>query len=199
MSVADASLTATGNPSVVAASAASIEARPSHAGEPYGTVTFDNATGLVVANLDGSYTGGVGGTPTLKIDFYVPQYLRDGVTPVLDPAFRPAALATRAFRAAVRATGSPVPVTLALEQTDGSVFHFHTELAPAGHALAAANFSHVERLAKFLLWQRGGWRFHFTGPSELAAQLQNHFRETATGKFDSNMHRCGPNASMTCR
>jgi fimbrial isopeptide formation D2 family protein/uncharacterized repeat protein (TIGR01451 family) len=56
-----------------------------------GTVSFDNATGLVVATLTGAYTGGVGGVPTLKIDFYVPEFLRDGVTPVLDPvtgAFR---------------------------------------------------------------------------------------------------------------
>lgn len=56
-----------------------------------GTVTYDNATGLVVAALTGSYTGGIGGVPTLKIDFYVPEFLRDGVTPVLDPvtgAFR---------------------------------------------------------------------------------------------------------------
>ncbi|NBR85488.1 MAG: ROK family protein [Proteobacteria bacterium] len=109
------------------------------------------------------------------------------VTPVLDPAFRPAVLATHAFRDAVRATGRAVPVTLALEQTDGSVFHHQTELAPAAHPLAAANFSHLERLAKFLLWQRGGWRFHFTGPAQLAAQLQAHFRDTATGRFDSNL------------
>lgn len=55
-----------------------------------GTVTYDNATGLVVATLTGSYTGG-DPVPTLKIDFYVPEFLRDGVTPVLDPetgAFR---------------------------------------------------------------------------------------------------------------
>ena len=109
------------------------------------------------------------------------------VTPVLDPAFRPAVLACHAFRDAVLATGHAEPVALALEQADGSVFHFRTELAPAGHALAAANFIYVERLAKFLLWQRGGWRFHFTGPKELAAQLQAHFRDTATGRFDSNL------------
>lgn len=50
-----------------------------------GAVTYDNATGLVVATLAGSYTGGAA-APTLKIDFYVPEFLRDGVTPVLDPA-----------------------------------------------------------------------------------------------------------------
>lgn len=109
------------------------------------------------------------------------------VTPVLDPAFRPPVLANHAFRDAVRATGQAVPVIFALEQADGSIFHFRTELAPANHPLAAANFSCVERLAKFLLWQRGGWRFHFTGPTELAAQLQAHFRHTATGMFDSNL------------
>lgn len=109
------------------------------------------------------------------------------VTPVLDPAFRPAVLASHAFRDAVRATGQAVPVTLALEQADGSVFHHRTELAPASHPLAIANFSHLERLAKFLLWQRGGWRFLFTGQPELAALLQAHFRDTATGKFDSNL------------
>lgn len=56
-----------------------------------GTTSFDNATGEVTANFTGSYTGGVGGVPTLKIEFYVPEFLRDGVTPVLDPvtgAFR---------------------------------------------------------------------------------------------------------------
>lgn len=50
-----------------------------------GTVTYDNATGLVVATLTGSYTGGAA-APTLKIDFYVDEFLRDGTTPVLDPA-----------------------------------------------------------------------------------------------------------------
>lgn len=50
-----------------------------------GTTFFDNATGEVRADFNGSYTGGVGGVPTLKIEFYVPEFLRDGVTPVLDP------------------------------------------------------------------------------------------------------------------
>jgi hypothetical protein len=61
------------------------------------------------------------------------------VTPVLDPAFRPAALATRAFRAAVAATGRGVPVRLALEQADGSVFRFDTRGAARGHPDAAGN------------------------------------------------------------
>jgi fimbrial isopeptide formation D2 family protein/uncharacterized repeat protein (TIGR01451 family) len=50
-----------------------------------GSVAIDYATGQVVATLTGSYTGGTN-APTLKIEFYVTEFLRDGITPVLDPA-----------------------------------------------------------------------------------------------------------------
>lgn len=108
-------------------------------------------------------------------------------TPVLDPCFRPAVLANRAFREQVRSCGRALAVGLALEQSDGSVSHFHTQIFDEKSSGAAGNFTYLERIAKFLLWSRGGWRIHFTGPAALAAQLQLHYRETAAGKFDSNM------------
>jgi len=80
------------------------------------------------------------------------------VIPVLDPGFRPAVLAVRAFRSLVDGTGSSVPVRIALEQTDGSVFHFETQVLPESHPQASANVAYVERFVKFLLWARGGWR-----------------------------------------
>ena len=109
------------------------------------------------------------------------------IIPVLDLQFRPAVLANRAHRAAARSTGRPVPVRLALEQSDGSVFHSATEIFPENHPQARANFDHLERFVKFLLWARGGWRVHFAGPQSLAASLQKHLHETATGRFDSEM------------
>lgn len=109
------------------------------------------------------------------------------LTPVLDPHFRPAVLATRAFRALVSATPDAVPVGLALEQADGSVFRFDLEVLPEGHARAAANLVHLERLVKFLLWSRGGWRIHVKGPASLVAGLAAHYRDTATGRFDSQL------------
>ncbi|MBI5773472.1 MAG: ROK family protein [Verrucomicrobia bacterium] len=105
----------------------------------------------------------------------------------LHSEFRPAALATRAFRAAVRASGSARPVRLALEQADGSVFHHATEIFQESHAGSAGNFTHVERLVKFLLWSRGGWRVYLDGPKPLGEQLEGHFRDTPTGRFDSNV------------
>jgi predicted NBD/HSP70 family sugar kinase len=107
------------------------------------------------------------------------------VAPRLDPTFRPAALATRAFRARARGLPGGQRARLALEQTDGSIFHFHTELLPAGHPAAAANFHQVERLAKLALWSRGGFRFYLDGPAELAARLADYYRDDPCGRFDS--------------
>jgi hypothetical protein len=107
--------------------------------------------------------------------------------PVLDPLFRPAALSNRAFRDEVRASSGPVPVRLALEQADGSVFTFATEVLPSGHPRAAANAAYLERYLKLLLWSRGGFRVHFDGPADLAAHLAAHYRDTSTGQFDSEI------------
>ncbi|HTD65584.1 MAG TPA: ROK family protein [Candidatus Limnocylindria bacterium] len=106
------------------------------------------------------------------------------IQPVLDSAFRPASLATRAFRDAVRASGQGQPVRLALEQADGSVFRYQTEIFGDD---CGVNFTHVERLVKFLLWSWGGWCVYLDGPKSLGEQLARHFDGTASGKFDSNI------------
>jgi predicted NBD/HSP70 family sugar kinase len=109
------------------------------------------------------------------------------VVPVLDPEFRPAVLTCRAFRKQVLNTGRPVSVRFALEQTDGSVFHFSTEIFSESQAGARSNFVFLERLIKTLLWSRGGFRIYFDGPPALARQLEQRWLETTAGKFDSNM------------
>ncbi len=109
------------------------------------------------------------------------------IAPVLDARFRPAVLANRAFQGQVRASGNPVPLELAIEQADGSIFHFKTQLFPESHPLAAGNFIYLERLVKFLLWSWGGFRIHLKGPRKLGTALQTHYAEQPTGKFDSEM------------
>jgi predicted NBD/HSP70 family sugar kinase len=108
------------------------------------------------------------------------------VPAVLDPDFRPAVLAARAFDDLVESSGAAVPVRLALEQSDGSVFRFETAVLPASHPQAAANERYIERLVKFLLWSRGGWRIFVDGPASLAGALTSHYRDTAPGRFDAD-------------
>ncbi len=109
------------------------------------------------------------------------------IIPVLDPGFRPAVLANRAFREQVRISKPPVPVKIALEQADGSVFHFSTEVFPEENPQAAGNFTYIERILKFLLWGWGGVRIYLDGPQSLGTNLKKHFSETPTGKFDADM------------
>src|SRR3954464_1937159 len=90
------------------------------------------------------------------------------VIPSLDPSFRPAVLACRSFRAQVKNSGRSEILRLALEQADGTVSHFATELFAEGSTQAAANFPYLERILKLLLWARGGFRVHFHGPPRLA-------------------------------
>jgi len=116
-----------------------------------------------------------------------PHLIAPSVGPLLHPQFRPAILALRAFGEQVRRSGDPRRVRIALEQADGSVNRFQTEIFPEGHPSATGNYHHVERIVKFLLWSRGGWRIYCDGPAALTAQLATHYRKEATGKFDSDM------------
>ncbi len=108
------------------------------------------------------------------------------IAPPLDPDFRPAALGHREFAAAADVAGA-ARIRIALEQADGSVFRFDRRILPATHPASEANFFFLERLIKFLLWSRGGFRVYFDGPAELGARLQSYYKETATGRFDAEI------------
>src|SRR6266700_4085138 len=111
--------------------------------------------------------------------------IRPKIAPVLDSAFSPAVLANRAYRANIEKAAAPVQI--ALERADGSVSRFNTSIARANTPQAAGNFVYIERLLKFFLWSRGGYKIHFSGPAELARALQQHYRESATGRFDAGI------------
>jgi predicted NBD/HSP70 family sugar kinase len=110
-----------------------------------------------------------------------------GVTPALDPLFRPAALAWRAYEQRAHDTGRPIPVLFALEQRAGAVSRFSAALLPETDPAAAANFGMLERLVKLALWSRGGFRIHVDAPARLVELLRAHFHDSSTGRFDSEI------------
>jgi predicted NBD/HSP70 family sugar kinase len=111
---------------------------------------------------------------------------RPQVLPPLDHVFRPAASWNRAFADLVIASGSPVPIRFALEQSSGAIFCHEAAILPSLHPQAKLNFRFAERLLKFLLWSRGGHQIYFDGPLELGDALRAHFKNTATGRFDAD-------------
>jgi predicted NBD/HSP70 family sugar kinase len=107
------------------------------------------------------------------------------IVPPLDPGFRPLHLARAALAAEIEASGTGVPVTLAVEQPGGSAWHRRDLVHPAGHPGEAASHRSVERLCKFLLWSRGGSRLYVDGPAPLVAYLRRHYASDPTGVFDA--------------
>jgi predicted NBD/HSP70 family sugar kinase len=104
--------------------------------------------------------------------------------PPLDPDFRPAALANRAFRKEVAESGKGVPLVLALARSDGAVSRFETRVFPEGHPRSEANLRYAERIFKFLLWQRGGWQAYVGGPTSIGDHIRQCYSSDGARAFD---------------
>jgi predicted NBD/HSP70 family sugar kinase len=104
--------------------------------------------------------------------------------PPLEPEFRPAALANREFRREVAASGAGVPLVIGLERPDGAVSRFETVAFPDGHPGAAANLVYAERLVKFLLWARGGWKLTIGGPLSVGDHIASTYAPGGRRAFD---------------
>jgi predicted NBD/HSP70 family sugar kinase len=106
------------------------------------------------------------------------------IIPPLDLGFRPAVLANRAFRQAVAASGVGVPLVLGLERVNGSLSRFETTVFPDDHPQADANLMVVERLVKFLLWQKGGWKVYVGGPRRIGEHIRATYAPDGARAFD---------------
>ncbi|MCS7059828.1 MAG: ROK family protein [Anaerolineae bacterium] len=105
-------------------------------------------------------------------------------TPPLDEGFCPVALASRAFRQAVLASGAVAPLVLAIERNDGAVSRYETVVFADDHSGAAANLRYAERLVKFLLWQRGGWKVYVGGSSRIGEHIRQCYSAAGDRHFD---------------
>ena len=102
----------------------------------------------------------------------------------LDPGFAPAVLFNRDYVRAAKASGEAVPLVLGLEREGGLISRFETIVRPTADA---ATLLYVERIVKFLLWARGGWKLHFGGPKALGQRLAKIYSAQGARKFDCEM------------
>jgi len=114
------------------------------------------------------------------------ELVAPGIRPPLDPGFRPAVLADRAFEKKAEAAGVE-RLVVAVEAESGTVSTFETAVLPADHPEASGNLFYVERLVKFLLWQRGGWRIVIGGPEALGKQIQAMYAADGPRAFDAEL------------
>lgn len=100
----------------------------------------------------------------------------------LDRDFRPAVLANRNFQARVKPVG--VPLVIGLERSAGEFSRFETMVYLENHPRAEANLQYVERLVKFLLWQRGGFKVYIGGPRSIGEHIRKCYAPDGSQKFD---------------
>jgi predicted NBD/HSP70 family sugar kinase len=110
------------------------------------------------------------------------ELIEPGIKPPLDKDFRPAALANRNFQRRVQAVG--VPAVIGLERSGGEFSRFETLVYPDGHPNFESNHPYVERLVKFLLWQRGGHAIYIGAPKPIGEHIRGVYSPDGARKFD---------------
>ena len=88
----------------------------------------------------------------------------------LDPEFCPAVMANAAFRKLAKNEGG-TPCVIGLERNDGTRDRYETVVQALDSPLAPLNLPYIERIVKYLLWQRGGWKISIGGPREIGEHV----------------------------
>jgi predicted NBD/HSP70 family sugar kinase len=102
----------------------------------------------------------------------------------LDPGFLPAVLFNRRYEETTRASRKGVPLVIGLEREGGLVSRFETSVMPDG---GEETLRYVERIVKFLLWSRGGWKLQIGGPKAIGAFIRKTYSPRGGRKFDIEM------------
>lgn len=107
------------------------------------------------------------------------------VQPPLDPDFVPAELWLRAYDKRVAADAGRHSLAIQLGRPDGTQSIFRTTVLPHEGAAASLNRYHLDRLIKFLLWQRGGSTIRIAGLPELVEETAERYSMTGPRAFDA--------------
>jgi len=108
--------------------------------------------------------------------------LRPRFVPPLDEGFVPAVVFNREFR---RAVGEDGPrLVIGLQRSDDQFTRYETRVFPTGHPRASENAAYVERIVKFLLWARGGYRVYIGGPRDIGEHVLQAYSAGGAQRFD---------------
>lgn len=103
--------------------------------------------------------------------------------PELDKGFAPTAKFLAAFEESAK-DGKDVGLSIERENGKRGVCRFKIHGTPS---MAAADEFYLERLVKYLLWQKGGFRVTVYGSDALAAKIGAAYREGGARAFDAMM------------
>ena len=110
--------------------------------------------------------------------------VRPQIIPELDPEFIPAVLWNNEFSRRVKESKRGRKIEICLSRPNGSVSVFRTQIFQSGTETDDLNLFYVERLIKFLLWMKGGFRITISGAPEIAAKIAKIYSPQGERSFD---------------
>ncbi len=107
------------------------------------------------------------------------------ILPKLDPDFRPPYLGHRQFVRAAKLSGRSQALLIAVERENKQVARYDTICFAPGVPGSKDNYRYAERIIKFLLWQRGGWKITLFAPDDVVAQIKKEYSPGGSRAFDA--------------
>ncbi len=114
----------------------------------------------------------------MKLTIQQPKHV-----PILDPGFLPAVLWNRSYQDLVSNSDKAESLDIALHRPDGTCSIQKLKILPYTNDTSEINNRYIERLVKFMLWQKGGFRLQLTNP-KAAAFIQEAYSTTGSRSFD---------------
>ena len=89
----------------------------------------------------------------------------------------------RNYVANAKGSGRAIPLVIGLERERGLISRHETVVDPR----AAETVRFVERIIKFLLWARGGWKIYFGGQKEIGEHVRRAYSSAGERAFDADL------------
>lgn len=108
-----------------------------------------------------------------------------GFRPVYDPYFFPLGLFFAWYQQ--KASKYGLGVKIGLERENHLISTWQSCILPINSSTISLTLTYIEKLIKFILWQKGGWKIYFQGPEIIYAYLRNQFCAMGERKFDVHL------------
>jgi len=106
-------------------------------------------------------------------------------SPLFDSGFRPLGLFISRYQEKAKQEGMEIKIGLERENNLISVWKGY--ILPPDNPTLPLTLTYVERIVKFLLWQKGGWKIYFQGPDKIFTYLKNQYSPQGERKFDVDL------------
>ncbi|HRR05834.1 MAG TPA: ROK family protein, partial [Victivallales bacterium] len=113
--------------------------------------------------------------------------IKKKIIPPLDSDFTPAILWNKKFKELVKESSNSRPIIISLTRSNGSVSTLKTEIFNENSQTDELNLFYVERLIKFLLWMKGGYKITIAGAPDIAAKIAKIYSKSGKRAFDWNI------------